>query len=78
MKIKNRPGALSSASGFFFSDCRNLQFLARNVISKVNEVTEKKSPETRMKSSFFMKCVWLIQLLPRGGAPPALRAVAPR
>ena len=33
-----------NTSGFFFSDCRNLQFLARNVISKVNEVTEKKIP----------------------------------
>ena len=42
------------------------------------KLRKKKCPETRMKSSFFLKCVWLIQLLPRGGAPPALRAVAPR
>ena len=42
------------------------------------KLREKKCPETRMKSSFFLKCVWLIQLLPRGAAPPALRAVAPR
>ena len=42
------------------------------------KLRKKISLETRMKSSFFMKCVWLIQLLPRGGAPPALRAVAPR
>ena len=42
------------------------------------KLRKKKCPETRMKSSFFLKCVWLIQLFPRGGAPPALRAVAPR
>ena len=41
MKIKNRPGVLSSASGFFFFGGCNLQFVARNVISKVNEVTDK-------------------------------------
>ena len=67
-----------NTSGFFFSGCRNLQFLARNVISKVNEVTEKISLEIRMKSSFFMKCVWLIQLLPRRCAPQPFRAGAPR
>ena len=67
-----------NTSGFFFSDCRNLQFLARNVISKANEVTEKKCPETRMKSSFFLKCVWLIQLLPRRCAPQPFRAGSPR
>ncbi len=67
-----------NTSGFFFSDCRNLQFLARNLISKANEVTEKKCPEIRMKSSFFLKCVWLIQLLPRRCAPQPFRAGSPR
>lgn len=64
MKIKKKPSVLSSASGFFFSGGCSLQLLARNVISKANEVTEKKSSETRMKYSFCIKCVWLIQLLP--------------
>ena len=31
-----------------------------------------------MLIGFAQMCVWLIQLFPRGGAPPALRAVAPR
>ncbi len=33
------------------------------------KLRKKKSPETRMKYSFFIKCVWLIQLLPRRCAP---------
>ena len=31
-----------------------------------------------MKSSFFLKCVWLIQLLPRRCAPQPFRAGSPR
>ncbi len=41
------------------------------------KLRKKKSPETRMKSSFFLKCVWLIQLFPRRCAPQPL-AGAPR
>ena len=42
------------------------------------KLRKKISLEIRMKSSFFMKCVWLIQLLPRRCAPQPFRAGAPR
>lgn len=42
------------------------------------KLRKKKCPETRMKSSFFLKCVWLIQLLPRRCAPQPFRAGSPR